>query len=196
MLKQTIRMGLTELGLITGGMAQASSYALLVGVSDYSDGIGIPALNGPRNDVSLLRLALSARADFEVNVLADGVEDAARPTRAAILGALDDLAGRVAPGDFVYIHLSGHGTQQPDDNGDESYGLDEVFLPAYTGRATSGSREIPNAIRDEELGAKVAALRARGRMCGLSSTVVIPVLGCAPAPRIWQRVLSIPRFWE
>ncbi|MEM7424124.1 MAG: caspase family protein, partial [Pseudomonadota bacterium] len=67
-----------------------------------------------------------------------------------------------AAGDLVYIHLSGHGTQQPDLNGDETDGVDEVFLPADSGRAAPGTTTIPNAIVDEEFGSRVAALRAEG----------------------------------
>ena len=44
------------------------------------------------------------------------------------------MAARATAGDPVYIHLSGHGTRQGDPEGDETDGLDEVFLPADTGR--------------------------------------------------------------
>ncbi|MEM6304925.1 MAG: caspase family protein [Pseudomonadota bacterium] len=144
------------------GAAHAKSFALLVGVSDYDDSIGLADLRGPANDVRLLRDVLSGRGDFDIRMLADGVEGAARPTRAAILDGFDQLAKDVSDGDFVYIHLSGHGTRQSDRNGDETDGLDEVFLPADTQRAEPGSGVIPNAIVDEELGQRIAALRAKG----------------------------------
>ena len=140
----------------------AASYALLVGVSDYEEASGAADLRGPANDVRLLRDVLSERADFSITMLADGVEGATRPTRAAILSELDRLAAQVVDGDFVYLHFSGHGTQQADQNGDESDGLDEVFLPADTARAEPGSATIPNAIVDEEFGARVTAMRAKG----------------------------------
>ena len=146
----------------TPATLQAASYALLVGVSDYEDGSGASDLRGPANDVRLLRDVLDARGDFEITILADGVTGAARPTRAAILSALDDLAETAASGDLIYLHFSGHGTQQADQNGDESDGLDEVFLPADTARAEAGSQTIPNAIVDEEFGARIAAMRAKG----------------------------------
>lgn len=147
-----------------GGLqrAEAASFAVLVGVSDYDDATGIADLRGPMNDVKLLRDTLQQRGDFNITVLADGIEGAQRPTRAAILDTLAKLTTQVSSGDFIYIHLSGHGTQQPDQNGDESDGLDEVFLPADTQLAPPGSQEIPNAIRDEELGAAVADLRRLG----------------------------------
>ncbi|QFT61026.1 Caspase domain protein (plasmid) [Sulfitobacter sp. THAF37] len=142
--------------------ASAASYALLVGVSDYEESTGIADLRGPANDVALLRDTLAKRGKFKTIILADGIDGSARPTRAAILDAFARLATQAGPGDFVFVHMSGHGTQQPDDDGDESDGLDEVFLPADTQRAAADSREIPNAIRDEELGSAVATLRAKG----------------------------------
>ncbi|MEM8597872.1 MAG: caspase family protein, partial [Pseudomonadota bacterium] len=107
----------------------ASAYALLVGVSDYDESIGLSDLRGPANDVRLLRDVLNERGDFTIRVLADGVEGAEIPTRDAILNAMDGLAETVIDGDFVYIHFSGHGTQQADRGGDETDGMDEVFLP-------------------------------------------------------------------
>ena len=144
------------------GMPLAASYALLIGVSDYDESIGLSDLRGPANDVRLLRDVLSARGEFDIRVLADGVAGAEIPTRAAILGAMDELARTVTDGDFVYLHFSGHGTQQADRSGDETDGMDEVFLPADTARAEPGTAVIPNAIVDEELGQRIAAMRAKG----------------------------------
>ena len=142
--------------------AQAKSYALLVGVSDYDESIGLADLRGPSNDVMLLRDVLQARAEFDIRMLADGVAGAQRPTRDAILGAFDAITAEATDGDFVYVHMSGHGTQQADRSGDETDGLDEVFLPADTMRAEPGTSVIPNAIVDEELGQRIAALRRKG----------------------------------
>lgn len=142
--------------------AHATSYAVLVGVSDYDESIGLSDLRGPANDVRLLRDVLQSRGDFTITLLADGVDGGIDPTRDNILGALDRLVSEAQSGDFVYVHLSGHGTQQGDQNGDETDGLDEVFLPRDTARATPGTTVIPNAIVDEEFGARVSALRAKG----------------------------------
>lgn len=150
------------LALSTTIRAEARSYALLVGVSDYDDTIGLADLRGPANDIALLSEVLSARRDFDIRILADGINGATRPTRAAILAAFDALEQEARPGDFIYVHMSGHGTQQADRNGDESDGVDEVFLPADTARAAPGTGVIPNAIVDEELGARITALRRKG----------------------------------
>lgn len=141
---------------------QSETRALLVGVSQYDETIGLPALRGPRNDVRLLKEVLIARGVTQITVLADGVAGANNPTHAAILAAMADLARTSKAGDLAIITLSGHGTRQPDMNGDETDGLDEVFLPADVGRAEQGSRLYPNALVDDEIGAAVLAIRQTG----------------------------------
>ncbi|MEM8775599.1 MAG: caspase family protein [Pseudomonadota bacterium] len=150
------------ISLISSQSANAQSLALLVGVSNYDETIGLSDLRGPANDVRLLRDVLQTRGDFDIRVLADGVENADVPTRQAIINELDRLVADAQPDSFIYIHFSGHGTQQADRGGDESDGKDEVFLPADTMRAEPGTSTIPNAIVDEEIGARVAAMRAKG----------------------------------
>ncbi len=142
--------------------ALAETRALLVGVSQYDESIGLASLRGPAHDVALLRDVLTGRGVTQITVLADGIEDSPRPTHAAILSALTDLAHSSQAGDLTIITLSGHGTRQPDDNGDETDGLDEVFLPADTARAEPGARFIPNALIDDEIGAAVLAIRQTG----------------------------------
>ncbi|WP_163886967.1 caspase family protein [Aliiruegeria sabulilitoris] len=134
---------------------------MLIGVTDYDDA-AIPDLRGPVNDVRLMRDVLDRRGVEAITVLASGLDGAEAPTRAAILAAFDAQAEAAHPGDFVYIHLSGHGSRQLDSEGEETDGLDEIFLPMDVARAPSGASQLPNAITDDEIGEKVAAIRARG----------------------------------
>lgn len=143
------------------GGAEAEIRAILVGVTDYAQETGIANLRGPKNDIALLARVLEERGATDMTILAEG-EGRTRPTRGAILAAFASMAEKAAPGDLVYIHLSGHGTRQADRDGDETDGLDEVFLPADTGRAAPGSGTIPNALVDDEIGAAVRAIRAKG----------------------------------
>lgn len=142
--------------------ATAEIRALLVGVSDYDNSLAIADLAGPPNDVRFLRKVLIERGASDITVLSDAVDGAARPTRAAILDGLARLARVAATGDLVYLHLSGHGTRQIDDDGDETDGLDEVFLPIDAARGASGSGVVGNALVDDEIGDAVAAIRATG----------------------------------
>lgn len=143
--------------------AMAETRALLIGVSNYDADSGIPSLRGPRNDVRLMREVLAARGVQDIRILADGVEGTlSRPDRAAIVAAFEQLAEDAASGDLVIITMSGHGTRQPDRDGDETDGLDEVFLPADAAKAEPGDSQIPNALVDDELGRMVLAIRRKG----------------------------------
>lgn len=142
--------------------ALATTRAVLIGVSDYNNAVGINDLKGPANDVRLLRDVLRARGITDITLLADGVDGATRPTRSAILHALAEQAEVAQKDDYVYLHFSGHGTRQFDPGGDESDGLDEVFLPADTGRAAAQTGLIENALVDDEIGDAVDAIRAKG----------------------------------
>ena len=148
--------------VLVAAPARAEVYALLVGVADYDDSTGIADLRGPPNDVALLRSVLLRRGVSQIVTLADGTAQSPRPTRAAILAALDELIGRVSAGDFVFLHFSGHGTRQRDQNGDETDGLDEVFLPADAGPADPATGLISQGLADDEIGSAVSALRAKG----------------------------------
>jgi hypothetical protein len=151
--------------------ARAERHALLVGVSRYAVFAGEERwqLAGPANDVQLMRMLLERRgfAAPSVRVLADGVAGAMAPTRAAILGALDGLAGRVAPGDEVVLYFAGHGSQMPADpqtpqGRAENDGLHEIFLPADTGRWNPVTRRVDRAIVDHELVERLDAMTGRG----------------------------------
>lgn len=140
----------------------AETRALLIGVSDYDNSFGITDLKGPANDVKLMSDVLAARGVNDITVLAGEIGQAHAPTRQAILSAFASLADESAAGDFVYIHLSGHGTRQKDLEGDETDGLDEVFLPADTARSEPGTGIIPNALIDDEIGEAVRQIRQKG----------------------------------
>ncbi len=155
--------------MLTATSAEArTNRAVLVAVTKYPNVQGAD-LVGPNNDAQLVRdfLTTSAPVPFaaeNVTVLADDVEGAAAsPTRQAIADALADVAAKSERGDFVYLHFSGHGIQQPAaDVSAEPDGLDEVFLPADIGPWVDRSRGIPSAFPDDDIGAAVQAIRDKG----------------------------------
>jgi hypothetical protein len=144
------------------------NYALLIGASTYPNLAEKYWLKGPANDVRLVQTYLTTAAPVpftpqNVTLLADGVEGAAAPTLSGIRSAMADLTARVQPGDFVYLHFSGHGTQEPAANPDsELDGLDEVFLPTDIGPWSDETGAVENALVDDEIGAMIDALRAKG----------------------------------
>lgn len=144
------------------------NYALLIGANQY------PALEerwwlkGPANDVQLVATYLTTEAPVpfpadHVTLLSDGVAGAGAPTLAAIRGAFAELTAEVQPGDFVYLHFSGHGTQAPAlDPSTELDGLDELFLPVDIGPWSDQVGEVENALVDDEIGVLIDGLRAKG----------------------------------
>ncbi len=142
-------------------------HALLIGVSGYPQLTEGLRLQGPRNDVQLMRGVLKARGFpvGNIRVLADGVESARPATRHAILQELRALAGRTGRGDIVYLHFSGHGSQQPSPGGPsvaEPDALDELFLPYDVGRWEERQGAVENAIVDDEIRTAVDAIRKGG----------------------------------
>lgn len=157
---------------ILGGLQQnafaGTNHALIVGVSEYQNLPEELWLKGPKNDAVLVRDFLIANEtrpfkSSNIRVLADGVDDAELPTLAAIRSALGRLAEAAEPGDFVYLHFSGHGTQAPaQDPSTETDGLDELFLPADIGTWDNTVGTVENALVDDELGEMIEAIRAKG----------------------------------
>ena len=161
----------------SAALADPQTRALLVGVSAYpKEAVGDLQLAGPKNDVALMietlgRIGVPAK---NVTVLADGLEATTatraadgQPTRGAILAALDDLATKAQPGDFVLVYLSGHGSQQPivdpaRHDVTKGDGLEEIFLPIDIGPWEDSVGSVKNALVDHELGRAVTAIRAKG----------------------------------
>ena len=144
------------------------NYALLIGANQYPSLEERWWLKGPANDVQLVAEYLTTEAPVpfaadHVTVLSDGVAGAEAPTLAAIRGAFAELTAEVQPGDFVYLHFSGHGTQAPAlDPSTELDGLDELFLPVDIGPWSDQVGEVQNALVDDEIGALIDGLRAKG----------------------------------
>jgi len=163
----------TALACTLGVWVQAAeartNRALLVAVTAYPNLPKKAWLVGPNHDAVLVRDYLTTGspvpfATENVTVLADGVEGAAAsPTREHILAALKDVADKSVAGDFVYIHLSGHGAQEPErEAGSETDGLNEIFLPADTQKWADKTKGVPNALVDDDIGSALDAIRKKG----------------------------------
>ncbi len=148
-------------------IAHAENYALLIGVSGYPTLPTANQLEGPRNDVVLLRDVLSRRGfrQDNIRILADGVPGAEEPSRARIMEALDTLASKVHSDDFVFVSFSGHGSQQPDDPDNPNRkpdGLSSTILPIDIGKWSGPARSVENAITDHQFGAALNKIRGNG----------------------------------
>ncbi len=110
--------------LASPAAAQPRKHALLIGIGEYEYA---GALDGPRHDVGALARALEQDWGFQdIRTLVDQ-----QATRAAILGAIDDLVQDTPAGDFVFVYFSGHGTSFDDRRS-------KTALPARLDPATGG----------------------------------------------------------
>jgi hypothetical protein len=99
----------------------AEKTALCIGINDYPGTNN--DLSGCVNDASDWSALLEDRG-FTVTQLMDG--DA---TKDAMVQAMESAVTAAASGDNVVITYSGHGTWQPDENGDEPDMRDEALCP-------------------------------------------------------------------
>jgi len=104
--------------------------ALLVGINYLAHQKG--RLRGCINDVVNMKNLLT-RYGFtgpNVKVMTDDLQDRnMMPTKQNMMRELRALVASARPGDSLFFHFSGHGSQVVDTNGDEDDGLDETILP-------------------------------------------------------------------
>lgn len=99
--------------------------ALLIGINRYR----VPGadLRGCVNDVTNLKRALIQFAGFtsrNIKTLLD-----LRATKAKMQAGMQSLLKGAKPGDVLVLHYSGHGSNVPDQNGDEADRRDEILCP-------------------------------------------------------------------
>lgn len=99
--------------------------AVLIGINKYQ----VPGsdLNGCVNDVKNLSAALKSYYGFaekDITTLTD-----LKATKKAMQAAIQKLIVGGKKGDILLLHYSGHGSNVPDDNGDEADHRDEILCP-------------------------------------------------------------------
>ncbi len=129
--------------------------ALCIGINNYP-GTQMD-LQGCVNDANDWAAALAERG-FKVAKLLDD-----QATKAAMVAAMNDLIGKAGKSDSLVITYSGHGTYQPDEDGDEADGLDEALCPYDL--QTNGA-----ALVDDEIRAIFGARKAGARLVLISDS--------------------------
>ena len=103
------------------GAAARGRRALCVGIDKYPDPDAV--LAGCVGDAQAWARVLGPLG-FSVQSLFNE-----QATRQAMLDALKAMLAAAAPGDVLVFQYSGHGTQMPDEDGDEADRFDEAFVP-------------------------------------------------------------------
>lgn len=132
-----------------------SKKALCIGINNYP-GTHMD-LQGCVNDANDWAQTLQGRG-FTVSTLLD-----AQATKAAMVQAMSNLINGGVSGDSLVITYSGHGTYQPDTDGDEVDGLDEALCP-YDIQTGGG------ALIDDEIRTIFAARKAGVRLTFISDS--------------------------
>jgi metacaspase-1 len=159
--------------------------AVLIGVNRYR----MPGadLRGCVNDVKNMRTLLTSRYGFkaaDISVLTDFAA-----TKKAIETAIRSLIRGARSGDVVLVHFSGHGSNVPDNDGDEADKRDEILCPS--------DLDWKKPLRDDWLRSTFDSLRT-----GVSLTVITDCCHSGtitravqpPDARIMERYLPSP--WD
>ncbi|XP_057537714.1 metacaspase-5-like [Amaranthus tricolor] len=90
-------------------------------------------LKGCINDVNRMHRCLLELYGFDeqdITILIDTDSSYTQPTGKNIRRALQDLVRSAEPGDFLFVHYSGHGTRLPAETGEvDDTGFDECIVP-------------------------------------------------------------------
>jgi hypothetical protein len=153
--------------------------ALLVGINKYR----IPGadLRGCVNDVNNIQNVLMEFFGFAAKDIAVLTDFAA--TKKAIQAGIKKLIAGGKKGDVLLLHYSGHGSNVPDDNGDEADHRDEILCPT--------NLDWNDPLRDDWLRKEFHRLKK-----GVSLTVI---LDCCHSGTATRAVLPpdaaiLPRF--
>lgn len=143
---------------------QPTTYALLISIGDYPLEPNWPTANSSEDISNLKSFINKFSPGAQINVLQDK-----NATRENILKAIDYITKNITPGNKVYIHFSGGGTQIVDDNGDELDQRDEAFMP-YDAPSASKLRQAldenkkvdaSKLIRDDQLESYLFQIRSK-----------------------------------
>lgn len=176
---------------LAGADAMAEDRALLIGVGRFQ-AAQINPLPGIDIDVDLMK-SVTGLLGYRTEVLLNEQASLAGIERAIKSWLIDG----VGPGDRVLIYFSGHGTQIPDENGDEDDQADEVLVTYDLTVSQSGGRPVlENALIDDHFGELLAAIPSR------DVTVLIDAChsgtvtkGLLPARSFGSELVAVPKLF-
>jgi len=153
--------------------AGAADRALLIGVGRYQ--ISRANLPGIDKDLAAMRQVAGLMGFGQVKV----IQDEAATLEGIRQGIRSWLINQAAPNDRVLLYFSGHGSQIPDQNGDEADQADEVLLPH---NAAVENQALVRSFPDDEFGSLLAKIRAR--------TILVLIDSChsGTATKVYRKI--------
>jgi hypothetical protein len=161
--------------IVFGGFGQTKR-AMVIAIGKYAalDGKGWRPISSV-NDTALILPALRKQGFEKGNTTLLINEQA---TIENIRSAFDKLIENTKPNDVVVIHISAHGCQIEDDNGDEIDGLDESIV-SYNAvqptKSTDFKKDETQYLRDDELGEMIDEIRQEA---GKNGEVLVMMDNC------------------
>jgi len=146
------------MSIIMASTARSDDRALLIGVGRYAQ--FDERLNGVSLDIAMMR-EISHLMGFkgdEIKVL-----EHEHASTAKVYAAIESwLIRGTGPDDRVLLYFSGHGSQIPDENGDEEDQFDEVLLlyDAFL-KETNGRQSLSGVLIDDHLNRMLARMKSR-----------------------------------
>src|SRR6476659_6533783 len=176
-----LRVVIISLFLVQVTFAQTKNkHALIIGIGNYPAKGGWPVISSAR-DIPYIDSALIRQGFKDIRILKDG-----QATKKGIETAFEKLINDIGQNsnDIVVIHVSSHGEQLEDDNGDEADGYDECIVTynaiapeKYEQDTTkiSFKKVCEEYLRDDEFGALIDRLRSK---LGKDGDVVVFMDNC------------------
>lgn len=147
---------------------------LIIAIGDYPETGQTPDWRdiSSVNDIPLIRSAMQKQG-FQSDQIAVLKNEEA--TKDGIVKAIKDLTASCKKGDVVIIHISSHGQQIEDDNGDEIDGFDEAIVPYGAPPTYQDGYDFSQHLRDDELELLLFDLRNK---IGPSGDVIVFADAC------------------
>lgn len=140
-------------------------YALLVGVEKVAQAQPSPKLPGTGYDLKIMQDIANWWSVPKENTTVMGKQSPPdlAPRHANFKRELERLWQTTRAGDALLLYFSGHGVQQPSQKpGNETDGLDEVFLFEDSQRWNTNEARLPGTLVDDEMGGWLQRFNNKG----------------------------------
>lgn len=161
--------------VVWGQSVQSCRRALVFGLGEQMD-VSWGKINGDK-DVAYVVEMLHGVGFTDIVTLVNS-----QATKAAMVAAFEELAGRCHKGDIVYIHYSGHGQLMTDINGDEQFKWsgnhaqwDEAWIPYDAYMQYGANDKGEKHLCDDEVATLLLGIR---RKIGNSGELMVVVDAC------------------